>query len=69
MGIGWPDHFIEHGSSIEKVRLKYGLTPTDIVEQVRALLEFPKSEKISFDMKSVWGKGIPRLILIVKSRG
>ena len=44
--IGWPDHFIEHGSSIEKLRLKYGLTPTNIVEQVRALiLDFPKSEK------------------------
>lgn len=44
--MGWPDHFIEHGSSIEKLRLKYGLTPTNIVEQVRALLsDFPKSEK------------------------
>ena len=44
--IGWPDHFIEHGSSIEKLRLKYGLTPTNIFEQVRALiLDFPKSEK------------------------
>jgi 1-deoxy-D-xylulose-5-phosphate synthase len=36
--IGWPDQFIEHASTVDYLREKYGLTPQHAVEQVRAVL-------------------------------
>lgn len=33
--IGWPDHFVEHGSSVEILRAAYGLAPEMIFERVR----------------------------------
>lgn len=36
--IGWPDHFIEHASSVEDLRSKYGLTVPAILEQVKVRL-------------------------------
>jgi len=35
--IGWPDQFIEHASSVDYLRNKYGLTPENVVAQVTAL--------------------------------
>ncbi len=34
--IGWPDQFIEHASTVEYLREKYGLTATHAVAQVKA---------------------------------
>jgi len=36
--IGWPDQFIEHASTVEDLRRKYGLTAQDTVQKVKALL-------------------------------
>src|SRR5215207_6740116 len=32
--IGWPDKFVEHGSSVEILRAAYGLAPDDIFQRV-----------------------------------
>ena len=37
--VGWPDQFIEHGTSVDDLRRKYGLTVDNILAKVRA--EFP----------------------------
>lgn len=37
--IGWPDQFIEHASSVDHLRQKYGLTAANAVTQVKALLQ------------------------------
>jgi 1-deoxy-D-xylulose-5-phosphate synthase len=34
--IGWPDRFIEHASSVDHLRHKYGLTAENTVSQVKA---------------------------------
>ncbi len=34
--IGWPDQFIEHASSVDVLRARYGLTAENIVAKVRA---------------------------------
>jgi 1-deoxy-D-xylulose-5-phosphate synthase len=34
--IGWPDQFIEHASSVEDLRTKYGLTVENTVSKIRA---------------------------------
>lgn len=34
--IGWPDHFIEHASSVDDLRTKYGLTVESVVAKVKA---------------------------------
>jgi 1-deoxy-D-xylulose-5-phosphate synthase len=34
--IGWPDQFIEHASSVDYLRQKYGLTAENAVAQVKA---------------------------------
>jgi 1-deoxy-D-xylulose-5-phosphate synthase len=36
--VGWPDQFIEHASSVDYLREKYGLTVAAIVEKVKAEL-------------------------------
>jgi 1-deoxy-D-xylulose-5-phosphate synthase len=36
--IAWPDQFIEHASTVEYLREKYGLTPSNTAAQVRAAL-------------------------------
>jgi 1-deoxy-D-xylulose-5-phosphate synthase len=35
--IGWPDQFIEHASTVDYLRQKYGLTASKTVELVKAL--------------------------------
>jgi 1-deoxy-D-xylulose-5-phosphate synthase len=37
--IGWPDQFIEHASSVDYLREKYGLTATQAVQAVRTRLQ------------------------------
>jgi 1-deoxy-D-xylulose-5-phosphate synthase len=37
--IGWPDQFIEHASSVDYLRQKYGLTAGHAVSAVRARFE------------------------------
>jgi len=32
--VGWPDRFVEHGSSVDKLRAAYGLAPDDIYQKV-----------------------------------
>ena len=34
--IGWPDQFIEHATTVEELRSKYGLTVENTVAKVRA---------------------------------
>jgi len=34
--IGWPDKFIEHGTSIEQLRAAHGLSPDDLFRRVLA---------------------------------
>ena len=36
--IGWPDQFIEHASSVDYLRDKYGLTGANTAEQIRQVL-------------------------------
>jgi 1-deoxy-D-xylulose-5-phosphate synthase len=33
--VGWPDQFIEHGTTVDELRRKYGLTAENVVAQVR----------------------------------
>lgn len=33
--LGWPDQFIEHASSVDYLRQKYGLTPARLFEQIQ----------------------------------
>jgi len=41
--IGWPDQFIEHASSPEELRQKYGLTAEHAVAQVKAHSAAPRT--------------------------
>jgi 1-deoxy-D-xylulose-5-phosphate synthase len=36
--IGWPDHFIEHGTSTEALRDAHGLSPKAILHRIRQRL-------------------------------
>jgi 1-deoxy-D-xylulose-5-phosphate synthase len=36
--IGWPDQFIEHASSVDDLREKYGLTVPNVISKVKAVL-------------------------------
>jgi len=36
--IGWPDQFVEHGSSVESLRAAHGLSRTDLLTRLRARL-------------------------------
>lgn len=47
--IGWPDQFIEHASSVDHLRQKYGLTVANVVEKVKTefgALERPVLEEV-----------------------
>ncbi|MBA3848416.1 MAG: 1-deoxy-D-xylulose-5-phosphate synthase [Opitutus sp.] len=33
--IGWPDKFVEHGTSVERLRANYGLSTDDIVRRIK----------------------------------
>src|SRR6266487_2510925 len=36
--VGWPDQFIEHASTVDYLRQKYGLTADNAVAQVKSVL-------------------------------
>ncbi|MEQ2008689.1 MAG: 1-deoxy-D-xylulose-5-phosphate synthase [Limisphaerales bacterium] len=46
--IGWPDAFIEHASSVDYLRNKYGLTVANTVAQAKARLAAPAAEQVNF---------------------
>jgi 1-deoxy-D-xylulose-5-phosphate synthase len=33
--IGWPDRFIEHGTSVKELRAAHGLAPDDLLRRIR----------------------------------
>lgn len=45
--IGWPDQFIEHASTVDDLRTKYGLTAVHLVEEVQAILTKTEPLKIA----------------------
>ncbi len=42
--IGWPDQFVEHATTVESLREKYGLTVAALVAQVKA--QFTQAEAV-----------------------
>ena len=47
--IGWPDRFIEHGSSVDLLRAANGLAPDDIASRVIARWRDLQSESVTVD--------------------
>jgi 1-deoxy-D-xylulose-5-phosphate synthase len=48
--IGWPDKFIEHGTSSEVLRASYGLSPDDIHRRVLARWRNLREEHVAADV-------------------
>ncbi|MBL9212734.1 MAG: 1-deoxy-D-xylulose-5-phosphate synthase [Opitutaceae bacterium] len=48
--IGWPDKFIEHGTSVEVLRASYGLSPDDIHRRVLARWRNLREEPVAADV-------------------
>ena len=48
--IGWPDKFVEHGSSVEILRAAYGLAPDDIYRRVLARWRNLSTEQVHADV-------------------
>jgi len=46
--IGWPDQFIEHASTVDHLREKYGLTAANAVAKVKAEFEAPAAVRQPF---------------------
>jgi 1-deoxy-D-xylulose-5-phosphate synthase len=36
--VGWPDQFIEHGTNVDDLRKKYGLTVENTIARIKAEL-------------------------------
>jgi len=45
--IGWPDQFIEHATSVDDLRQKYGLTVENAVAQAKADVKTPAAARLS----------------------
>ena len=45
--IGWPDQFIEHATSVDDLRQKYGLTVENAVAQAKAEVKTPAAARLS----------------------
>jgi 1-deoxy-D-xylulose-5-phosphate synthase len=45
--VGWPDQFIEHASSVDYLREKYGLTPASVVAQVKSALSREAPQRLT----------------------
>ncbi len=45
--IGWPDQFIEHATTVDYLREKYGLTAGHVVEQVKALMAKEETARLT----------------------
>ena len=48
--IGWPDKFVEHGTSVEVLRASYGLSPDDIHRRVLARWRNLREEHVAADV-------------------
>lgn len=48
--IGWPDKFVEHGTSVEVLRASYGLAPDDIHRRVLARWKNLRAEHVEADV-------------------
>jgi 1-deoxy-D-xylulose-5-phosphate synthase len=48
--IGWPDKFLEHGSSVETLRAAYGLAPDDILARVLERWRNLSAERVAADV-------------------
>jgi 1-deoxy-D-xylulose-5-phosphate synthase len=48
--IGWPDKFVEHGTSVDVLRASYGLSPDDIHRRVLARWRNLREEHIAADV-------------------
>lgn len=48
--VGWPDKFVEHGSSVEVLRASYGLSPDDIHRRVLARWRNLRAEHVEADV-------------------
>jgi 1-deoxy-D-xylulose-5-phosphate synthase len=48
--IGWPDKFVEHGSSVEILRASYGLAPDDIHRRVLDRWRNLRAEQVEADV-------------------
>ena len=44
--IGWPDQFIEHASTVDELRQKYGLTVSNLIEKVKGALAEDATDRI-----------------------
>jgi 1-deoxy-D-xylulose-5-phosphate synthase len=49
--IGWPDTFVEHGSSVDILRAAHGLAPDEIFRKVSARWRGLQSEKPAVDVR------------------
>ncbi len=47
--VGWPDKFVEHGSSVAILRASYGLAPDDILARVLARWRNLRAERVEAD--------------------
>jgi len=48
--VGWPDKFVEHGSSVDILRAAYGLAPDDIYRRVLARWRNLSTERVEADV-------------------
>jgi 1-deoxy-D-xylulose-5-phosphate synthase len=48
--IGWPDKFVEHGTSVEQLRAAYGLSPDDIFRRVLARWHNRHAESVEVNL-------------------
>jgi 1-deoxy-D-xylulose-5-phosphate synthase len=45
--VGWPDQFIEHATTVDHLRQKYGLTAGHVVDRVKTLLAKEQSSRLT----------------------
>jgi len=48
--IGWPDKFVEHGSSVESLRAAYGLSPDEMHRRVLSRWRNLREERVEADV-------------------
>jgi 1-deoxy-D-xylulose-5-phosphate synthase len=48
--IGWPDHFIEHGSSVGILRAAYGLSPDEMYQRILTRWRNHRHEDVTADV-------------------
>jgi 1-deoxy-D-xylulose-5-phosphate synthase len=47
--IGWPDRFVEHGTSVDRLRASCGLSFDDIYQRVKARCPHPAVATVAVD--------------------